>query len=49
MGSLLPQEWENWVIESLELQKRYGPYDTVLLSQLVSVYFTGGKIIEILV
>ena len=47
--SRLPQDWENWVIESLALQKRYGPYDTVLLSQLVSVYFTGGKLIEILV
>ena len=49
LWSKLPGNWDKWVIESLELQHRYGPYDTVLLSQLVSVYLTEGKMNEILV
>lgn len=49
LWSKLPEDWDKWVIESLELQNRYGPYDTVLLSQLFSVYFTEGKINEIFV
>jgi hypothetical protein len=45
--SLLPQTWESMVIESLKLQHRYGPYSTVLLSQLLSVFFTSGKRFQI--
>jgi hypothetical protein len=37
-------QWKRCITESLELQNRYGPYDTVLLSQLVLAYFTEGKI-----
>jgi hypothetical protein len=47
--SVLPQKWESWVIESLELQNRYGKYNTVLLAQLVSVYFANGNLMGILV
>lgn len=47
--SKIPVNWDKWVIESLELQYRYGPYDTVLLSHLISVYLTEGKMNEILV
>ena len=46
--SKLPKEWENLIIESLELQSRYGPYDTALLAMLVFVYFTRGNFTEIL-
>jgi hypothetical protein len=48
MWSQLPEAWENLVIESLELQKRYGPYDTVFLSQLVWAYFSKEHQNEIL-
>jgi hypothetical protein len=49
MWSQLPPQWERSVVESLGLQKRYGPFDTVLLSQLVTVYYTGARLISILV
>ena len=49
MWSQLPQQWERSVIESLDLQDRYGPFDTVLLSQLLTVYFTGARLMKILV
>ncbi len=49
MWSQLPWQWERSVIESLDLQKQYGPFDTVLLSQLVVVYYTGARLISILV
>jgi hypothetical protein len=49
MWSQLPPQWERTVVESLALQKRYGPFDTVLLSQLVTVYYTGARLISILV
>lgn len=49
MWSQLPPQWERSIVESLDLQKRYGPFDTVLLSQLVSVYYTGARLISILV
>jgi hypothetical protein len=49
MWSQLPQQWERFIIESLDLQNRYGPFDTVLLSQLLTVYFTGARLSKILV
>ena len=49
MWSLLPQDWESFVEDSLALQDRYGAYDTVLLSQLVAVSFTGAQLNQILV
>jgi hypothetical protein len=48
MWSQLPLQWKRSVVESFELQKRYGPFDTVQLSQLVTVYFTGARLITIL-
>jgi hypothetical protein len=48
MWSQLPNAWENLVIESLELQNRYGSYNTVYLSQLVWAYFSKGHQNEIL-
>lgn len=49
MWSQLPWDWQRYVSQSLELQNRYGPYNTVLLAQLVTTYYTGARIITILV
>jgi hypothetical protein len=48
MWSQLPRQWKRTVVESLDLQNRYGSFDTVLLSQLVTVYYTDARIITIL-
>jgi hypothetical protein len=49
MWSQLPRQWRRAVVESLDLQKRYGPFDTIPLSQLVTVYCSGARLISILV
>jgi hypothetical protein len=49
MWSQLPRQWKRAVLESLDLQKRYGPFDTIPLSQLVTVYCSGARLISILV
>lgn len=49
MWSQLPRQWKRSVVESLDLQKRYGPFDTIQLSQLVTVYYSGARLISILV
>lgn len=38
----------DWILESLNLQKKYGSYDTGLLSQLLVAYFTDGDLIGFL-
>lgn len=45
----LPPRWKDMVIESLELQDRYGGYTTAPLAQLMSVYFGNGRVTEIMV
>ena len=40
--SMILPKFGDCVLESLALQSRYGKYDTVALSQLLSVYFTSG-------
>jgi squalene cyclase len=37
-----PCDAQEWILESLSFQKRYGVYNTVLLSQLVIAYVTSG-------
>jgi hypothetical protein len=49
MWSQLPRQWERFIVESLDLQKRYGPFDTIPLSQLVTVYCSGARLISILI
>jgi hypothetical protein len=49
MWGRLPRYWKQYVVESLALQARYGLYDTVLLAQLVTAYFTDARLIRILV
>jgi hypothetical protein len=33
-----PDMAQNWIMESLNMQKKFGPYDTTLLSLLVLAY-----------
>jgi hypothetical protein len=40
-------EARKWILESLALQKRYGIYDTTLLSQLLVAYFTSGDLLSL--
>ncbi len=40
-------EARNWILDSLALQKRYGIYDTTLLSQLLVAYFTSGGLLSL--
>ena len=40
-------EARRWVLDSLSLQKKYGIYDTTLLSQLVIAYVTFGDLLSI--
>jgi hypothetical protein len=40
-------EARNWILDSLALQKRYGIYDTTLLSQLLVAYFTSGDLLSL--
>jgi hypothetical protein len=42
-----PTEAQKWIEDSLSLQKRYGIYDTALLSQLLIAYFTSGNLLSI--
>lgn len=39
-----PEECRRWLLESFELQNRYGRYDTALLSQLVVAYYSRGDL-----
>jgi hypothetical protein len=43
-----PTNFQEWIFESLNLQKKYGSYNTALLSQLSIAYFTGGDLIGFL-
>jgi hypothetical protein len=43
-----PANFREWILESLNLQKKYGSYDTGLLSQLLVAYFTDGDLIGFL-
>jgi hypothetical protein len=43
-----PDNAERCVLESLDLQKRYGDYSTSLLSLLILSYFASGGIIDVL-
>ena len=43
-----PANFQEWILESLNLQKKYGSYDTGLLSQLLVAYFTEGDLIGFL-
>ena len=38
-----PSQMHDWILQSLALQKKYGYYDTALLSQLIVCYFTSGN------
>jgi hypothetical protein len=38
----------DWILESLNLQKKYGSYNTAQLSQLLVAYFTDGDLIGFL-
>ena len=40
-----PADLHDWILESLDLQKKFGSYNTVLLSQLLVAYFTDGDLI----
>ena len=42
-----PSEVRRWITESILLQKRYGRYDTTLLSQLLVAYFTSGHLLSL--
>lgn len=44
-----PSEAQKWVLESLNLQNKYGNYDTTLLSQLIIAYFTCGDLLRLLI
>ena len=43
-----PGTYRDWILESLNLQKKYGSYDTGLLSQLLVAYFTDGDLLGFL-
>lgn len=43
-----PVSYRDWIIESLTLQKKYGSYDTGLLSQLLVAYFADGDLLGLL-
>jgi hypothetical protein len=43
-----PPNLHDWILESLYLQKKYGSYNTSLLSQLLVAYFTDGDLIGFL-
>jgi hypothetical protein len=42
-----PPQMHDWILQSLALQKKYGYYDTVLLSQLIVCYFTSGNLLSL--
>jgi hypothetical protein len=37
----------DWIMESLTLQRKYGAYNTALLSQLIVAYFTSGDFLSL--
>lgn len=41
-----PTEAEKWIIESISMQRKYGPYGTTLLSLLVLAYLSNGSFLE---
>jgi len=43
-----PLAAQKWILESLSLQNKYGSYDTTLLSQLITAYFTSGDLLSLL-
>ncbi len=45
--SELPNNSREWLLESLSLQNRYGPYDTDLLSQIVIAFFASKGLLSI--
>jgi hypothetical protein len=42
-----PPQMHDWILQSLALQKKYGYYDTALLSQLIVCYFTSGNLLSL--
>jgi hypothetical protein len=42
-----PSQVQDWVLQSLALQQKYGDYDTALLSQLIICYFTSGNFLSL--
>ena len=43
-----PPQMEDWILQSLALQKKYGYYDTAILSQLIVCHFTSGNLLSLL-
>jgi hypothetical protein len=41
-----PENWRRLILETLERQEKYGPYDTDLLSQLIVAYYTEADLIR---
>ena len=46
--SIMIPSADEWIIECLSLQKKYGDYDTTLIAQLVIVYITRGRLMTFL-
>jgi hypothetical protein len=42
-----PLQTRDWILESLALQRKYGAYDTTLLSQLVVAYVKSGDLLNL--
>jgi hypothetical protein len=42
----IPENYRQLILETLERQEKYGPYDTDLLSQLIVAYYTGADLIR---
>ena len=43
-----PLQARDWILESLDLQSKYGAYDTTLLSQLIVAYVKSGDLLNLL-
>ena len=41
-----PENYRRLILETLERQEKYGPYDTDLLSQLIVVNYTEADLIR---
>jgi hypothetical protein len=41
-----PENYRRLILETLERQEKYGPYDTDLLSQLILAYYTEADLIR---
>jgi hypothetical protein len=44
--NLRPENYRRLILETLERQEKYGPYDTDLLSQLIVAYYTEADLIR---